>query len=366
MKCNSVQKKEMEGDFLIVGAGIAGQMLARALTERGQSVTLAHDPNRIGSSSVAAWMINPVTGIRFVPCWRVETFLTYALELFSKLESEMGTRIWHPSSIVRLFQGDDEVPRWNKKRERQDVRKFVLRELSGDPGIPGIQHKSGGIVFQFGGWINLGLWLRHQLENPPEGLSVTLLSNIEHSDSGELQNRFSRIIYCTGYSAMELPWKPAKGELLTVRIPGLNLDQIILRGIFVIPLGHDCYRVGATYEWDDLTPNPTESGTRFLEEKLSALIALPYEILDRKAGIRPILKDARPVIGLFSDNPNIGVCNGFGSKAALMAPWICNHFADHLVSNTPLDPELDFKRIPEFTEYKRSSDLARWKSLPGC
>ena len=187
------------------------------------------------------------------------------------------------------------------------------------------------------------------MNNPPAGMEVlTGMLTRETLKKSQLQfqgRTFERVIFCTGYSPLELPWKPAKGELLTVRIRGLSLDKTLLRGIFVIPLGNDYYRVGATYEWHDLTTDVTEKGARFIAEKLSALISLPFEIIDTQCGIRPILRDARPVVGMDPLDPRFGLCNGFGSKAALMAPWICEHFAEHLVSNTPLDPDIALSRL---------------------
>ncbi len=319
-------------DFIVVGAGISGQLLARALARRGLRVVLVHDPAQAGASRVAAWMVNPVTGIRFVPSWRVDWLLPEAIRLYGELEQESGLKIWHPLSIRRYFQGNDEIPRWEKKRNLPEVRRFILEE------------HNDGVTFHSGGWADLSPWLQWHLQHPSAGVTV-----VEETITRQLLERDlprnARAVFCTGYHPSALPWKPAKGELLTVRIPGLRLDQIRLRGIFVIPIKEDVFRVGATYEWDDLSADCTNEARDFLTKQLTSLVDVPFEVLDAQTAIRPILRDARPVIGMEPGDPRFGVCNGFGSKAALQAPAITEHFADHLLRGTLLDPEMDLARL---------------------
>jgi len=52
LNTNFVSMKEV--NFLIVGGGIAGCLMAFELMERGQSVAMIDDANRPGSSMIAA------------------------------------------------------------------------------------------------------------------------------------------------------------------------------------------------------------------------------------------------------------------------------------------------------------------------
>ncbi|HBA65740.1 MAG TPA: FAD-dependent oxidoreductase, partial [Methylococcaceae bacterium] len=55
----------MDIDFLIVGQGLAGSLLAFELIQRNAQVMVVDD-GRENASEVAAGLINPVTGIRLV------------------------------------------------------------------------------------------------------------------------------------------------------------------------------------------------------------------------------------------------------------------------------------------------------------
>ncbi len=89
--------------ILIVGQGIAGTLLARALERRNARVCIA-DGNLPGSSSpVAAGVINPVTGKRFVKSWRFDEFFPVAQAVYRSLEKELGIEIWSEQPVVRLL-----------------------------------------------------------------------------------------------------------------------------------------------------------------------------------------------------------------------------------------------------------------------
>ena len=90
---------------------------------------------------------------------------------------------------------------------------------------------------------------------------------------------------------------PTKGELLTIYAPDLKIDFVLKGPVFLIPLGNDLYTVGATYDWDDTTNNVTEKGKEELLDKLKTLISCSFEVVDQVAGIRPTVKDRRPLVG---------------------------------------------------------------------
>ena len=64
----------------------------------------------------------------------------------------------------------------------------------------------------------------------------------------------------------------------------------------------------------------------------------PFEVIGHEAAVRPILRHQYPVVGLHPQHRQLGCFNGLGSKGALQAPWLADHFAGALTDETPLDP----------------------------
>jgi len=64
--------------YLIVGQGIAGTVLAHTLEDEHLDFHIIHQRQPGESSSVAAGIINPITGKYFIKSWQVDTLLPFA------------------------------------------------------------------------------------------------------------------------------------------------------------------------------------------------------------------------------------------------------------------------------------------------
>ena len=115
---------------------------------------------------------------------------------------------------------------------------------------------------------------------------------------------------------------------------------------FVLPVGNKRFKVGSTYEWDDLTEQTTEKGKVSIVERLDALIDVEYQIEDQWAGVRPTIVDRRPVLGRHPHFPNLYVFNGLGTKGVMLAPKFAEIMANYLIEeSSELPAEIDVKRF---------------------
>ena len=80
-------------------------------------------------------------------------------------------------------------------------------------------------------------------------------------------------------------------------------------------------------------------------DKLKKVIQTPYTIIDHSAGIRPTVKDRRPLVGIHSEHKQLAVLNGLGTRGVMMAPSMAKQLYGFLEEEIGLDPEINCDRF---------------------
>ena len=143
----------------------------------------------------------------------------------------------------------------------------------------------------------------------------------------------------------DLPLIGTKGELLTIHAPDLKLDFILKSAVFIIPLGNDLYKIGATYNWTDRSNKVTQEAKEELLSKLNKFIKCSYQVVDQVAGIRPTVKDRRPIVGEHSNYKKMYILNGLGTRGVMIGPYVAKQLFDFIEYGKPLEAEIDLKRF---------------------
>ena len=136
-----------------------------------------------------------------------------------------------------------------------------------------------------------------------------------------------------------------KGEYLVIEAKGLLERNIIKSSIFLIPLGDDLYKVGATYNRDQKDNSITEASKEELQRKLDSLLNCSYKVIGQEAGVRPTVKDRRPLVGKHPKYNNLWVLNGFGSHGIMIAPWASKALYEQIEMEAPILAEMDIARF---------------------
>lgn len=345
----------MKVDYIIVGLGIAGLCFAEELLKANKSFIIFNDDSQ-NSSKVAAGMFNPVVLKRFTAVWNGEKQLSYALPFFQKLERKLNSKYIHAIDIYRVFKSVEEQNNWIVASDKPILSNFMT--------LPLLKNKQSEIIasFGFGKLTNTGkLDMNLLITDYKEYLTSKKLLILKTFDYTNLifsnediqyQNIHSKkIVFCEGYGLKDnpffnyLPMNEAKGELLTIHAPNLNIDFLLKAAVFVLPLGNDLYKVGATFNWKDKTQNPSKAGEMELLMKLDMTIDTPYTIVDHLAGIRPTVKDRRPLVGIHNQYKNLAILNGMGTRGVMLAPTMAINLFNFLEHDKPLDKEINIKRF---------------------
>jgi len=339
-------------DAIVVGQGLAGSLLAWFLTWQGRRVLVIDRGDEGSSSRVAAGLMTPITGRRLVLSWRWDEFLATAESAYRRIETETGARFYDPMSIVRLLADSTEQEFLQRRLESDSRSRIELAQPLVDSDW--FRADLGGFAMQ-GARLNVRTFLaatRRFLEQQGAFLSAEFdpECDVELTPKGVRLARWnvtaSYLVFCQGIHGLTNPWfanlrfKPARGEILTVRVPELREPRTITRGVWLTPLGDERFRVGATYDWQSLGGQPTLEGRQELVSRLAEFLKRPVEVQDQAAAVRPILRHQFPEMGQHQRWPQLVVLNGLGSKGSLQAPWLAEHLAASLFLGEPIDPSV--------------------------
>jgi len=345
-------------DYIIVGQGLAGTFIAHDLLEKNCSVHIIDRPLAAAASKVAAGLINPVGMKRCVPSWKAAHFLPYALNRYTVLEKKLQASFLTQKSIYRLFANEDNRKQWQIKYSNEGMDRFI-KKFTNNSSEPYLKDDYGGATVSPAAFLDTIAFLQSsrayflQQKCLVEELFDFELLDPDSCTYATIQA--GNIIFCEGYRAIynpyfkHLPFSPSKGELLTIQIPSMeNMEKILSKGIFIIPLGNHLYRVGATYshkQWDDRV---TEEGKALLKEQLDRILQLDYTIISEKAGVRPTTKDRKPLVGLHHKHEKLAIFNGLGSRGALQGPYLSAQFCGFLTNTEKTTKNIDNQNITVF------------------
>ena len=339
-------------DFIIVGQGLAGSILTYVLLKNGKTVHVFDDNKKHSSSRVAAGLYNPITGRKMVKTWNAERLFPLIEPFYRDIELTLRRRFLHPVKIYRPFLSIAEQNEWQAKSADPSFAPYI-ETIYLNSRFNGVNDPFGGISLKPSGYLDIPSLLGSMASylNELKCLSSEFFDQKKLKvDSRYLEYRgitASKIVICTGIYTDALfsflPLRPVKGEILDI-MSELKVDTIISRGVFVLPKGNGNYRVGATYNWKNLSVNMTEEGEKYLIDKFETLVNTDYKILGGKAGIRPTTPDRRPFIGMHPKRPKVGIFNGFGTKGVSLVPYYANQFYRVLEFGEVLDSEVNINR----------------------
>jgi len=341
----------------ILGQGIAGTVLAIRLLERGIDFVVFDDGYQSSSSMVAAGLWNPIVFRRINKSWMADEFIRELEDFYPRMETLLGAEFYKPRPVWRIHGSKQELDKWYEKNDLPGFRPYLFNPSPQLKSTFGQNPDYGEGEVRHAGYLDIPVFLTAARKHLSEidcfrqaklGDTPSIKELTETYGGGDV---FTQIIDCRGNQSAQsdwwsyLPFGLTKGEVLTLNCPDLFLDRTFNAGFFLLPLGNNLFRLGATFSWKDKTTEPTDSGKKELLEKFENYFDVGYEVVDHKAGIRPTVQDRRPLMGKHPLDQNLHIFNGLGTKGVMLAPYLSQHFVESLFDKKELFSEVDIKRF---------------------
>lgn len=331
-------------DYLIVGQGLAGSILAHILITQGCQVMVIDNQHEGASSKVAAGIINPITGPRLTSSVDFQSYSLTTQSYYAKLEYHIKKNIVNNIEQIRQIQNLSQheflIKRLNDPNYKQLIAPLNNKASSffKENDFPEVSIKSTAVIntpdllSASKRWLSSLNSYRASVFNYSE-----LTSNI---DGVHYQGiHASQVIFCEGFQAIQNPWlkhlpfKLAKGEILTVsnkeNTPMMSWDK------WFVPQGQTA-KLGSNFAWDDLNLTPNEDIKNTLLASLHGNTKLSTDVIAHEVGIRPSTRQREPFVGQLSNLNNAYCFNGFGSKGCLLIPHYADLLSKHLLQQSPL------------------------------
>lgn len=342
-------------DYLIVGSGLAGISFAEVAMGHNKSVFVLDNDSQT-SSTIAGGLYNPVILKRFSEVWKAQEQLDVMDGFYAVLEGKLNCKVDFKQPILRKFFSVEEQNNWFTASDKLALAPFLSLKLISKQ-YKGIDSPFGyGEVLQTG-YVDTALLLkkyRTYLKGNNLFANETFFYDDLQFNSRGIQYKdihAKHIVFAEGFGMHanpffnQLPLDGTKGELFIIKAVGLDLDVIVNTSVFILPLGNDLFKVGATYNWKDKTNLPTDEGKTELVDRIKEIITCDFEIVSHFAGVRPTVKDRRPLVGTHQEHNSVHILNGLGTRGVMLGPAMAKALYENIENQVPLSTDIDINRF---------------------
>ncbi|RLD29560.1 MAG: FAD-dependent oxidoreductase [Bacteroidetes bacterium] len=343
-----------EIDYIVVGLGIAGITFCEQLERHGHSFVV-FDTAEGSATAIAGGTINPVMLKRFTPVWKATEFFSEAHSFYHEVSKKLNSPFVDVMPIHRILNDVLEQNNWLLASDTKKLSPFISSEIFTT------ENHSVVMPFGFGSVLHsFKLNLERMLKAYRQYLlkkECLISEKFDHTklvigkkDFQYTSIKAKQIVFAEGTAAIHNPYFslncliPKKGEYIIFKAPQLRLERILKGAFFIIPLGNDLYKAGATFAHGDTSLMITSKGRDELVAAVKKMISCPFEVVDQVVGMRPTVKDRRPLLGRLLGGKPI-FFNGLGTRGLFMAPLLAKLLYDYAENNVPLSKEIDINRF---------------------
>ncbi len=349
-------------DYIIVGFGIAGLSFAETLRQNNKSFVVIAD-HKDGATSASGGVLNPTVLKRFTAAWKAKEFQEKAIPFYNEMSRYLGEKVISQIAIKRILNSIEEQNDWMVASDKIEMKSFLDSQLVTSKNEKVKAPLKLGVVvggYQLKPSELLTTYLDKLKDNECFSQAGFDYSQLVVSNEGVQYKQWSstQIVFAEGAGVVNNPFYPYhapftnksvlvgnKGDYIIIKAPELQVTSILKGGMMLIPLGNDLYKIGATYDRHIYNSIPSTDKREEIIVKLDKMITCDYQVVDQVAGVRPTIKDRRPIIGMLKDKPQIAFLNGLGTRGLSMAPLLSYWLFQELENGTNVPEEVNINRF---------------------
>ncbi len=318
----------------IVGMGLAGTTLALKLSSYAK-LDLYDMSEPMSSSRVAAGLVNPVTGRRFVYSQAYMECFDAAHAWYKELEAAWGLAFFTPIDIQHRIGDRRFLDDFLVKSKEPIYRDFLeLIEVYDDAFKIRIK---GGYRLDIPTYLNsaqTALASNHQFSTAQFQYEDLMLgSKLTYRDQ-----HYDYIMFCEGFHLLQNPFfkdvpiDPQKGQVLIHAWDGS--DALAYKDKYYnISLGEGKAWYGAVNSWEFEDEKPTAEATSVLSAAYLERLGTEAEIIEVKSAARPTTDTRLPFIKTSHRDDRLLSMNGLGTKGVLWAPVLAQNIVSYINDN---------------------------------
>lgn len=342
----------------VIGAGIAGTMLARNLASRGIAVTLIDAEDEAGAA--ASGNLQGAMYVKLGVEFNAQTELALSALCFGQRAYEpFRDSLWHPTGLLQLAWNPQEQDRQTRFTERNQYPEELLYPVDRATAseLTGTSVTTGGLWFPNNGWLAPAGVCRelasHPLITQRFGTRVERLMPCNGkwhlSSCSGADISVDSVVIAAGHRTPELiplkdeyRFKAIRGQVTHIPETLIRTPKAVICGQKYLNPGHAGVAVtGATFDLHSTTPSVTRDSTAENLEQVRAMLPDLFndgecqETLEGRVGFRCTTHDYQPVAGRMADSDGhtlegVYLLTGLGSKGLTYAPLLAEYVADSL------------------------------------
>ena len=216
--------------------------------------------------------------------WRIDDFAPAARSFYQLLEQSFGASIYHPIDATRFCLNAEDAKRC-QRRIRNPRYNNVLDTFQ-EAGAEGSDFADdyGSARIKGAAWVDLPEVLRVLREHYAKSNRL-LREDFAHTELSRSQEAwiyqnvpYRGVVFCEGGALKANPWfgqlplTPAKGEtLLCESSQPPSPQKLVHHKKWFLPYEDGSFRIGATYDENNLNMDPTEQGKASLKRAFDHL-----------------------------------------------------------------------------------------------